>query len=256
MQANFVTIMMAGALVTAWTPASASSDAIAAYATAAAETLPDPVRQVLQSVKGEPRKMLATRAYLRADKALLSRWSWSEQQIADYQASVEYKALLNAVAAVNDRFAARNPGYSLFVNTQVRSLDLQLQRWNENPGVGQAAERIYVVVGDELRNGEYPAVPDSAATRRFVVFLKDLPPAIPVPLAAPGLSLHGQSRALDFQVRKGARTVAGPEVASVAGVWEKQGWARKLHEAVDPARGVFVGPLRSPNEPWHYEYVK
>jgi len=83
-----------------------------------------------------------------------------------------------------------------------------------------------------------------------------LPPAIPVPLAAPGLSLHGQSRALDFQVRKGTQTIAGPEVASVASVWEKQGWARKLQEAVDPAQGVFVGPLQSPDEPWHYEYVK
>ena len=233
----------------------ASSDVLAAYATQAAAALPPEARSALRSIEGEPRRLLATRAYLRADKSLLARWSWSARRIAEYERSDEHRALSEAIAQVNARFEARNPGYSLFVNTQVRSLDLQLERWNRNPGVERAAMRIHEVVQDEIRNGNYPATPDAKATQRFVAFLRNLPPMIPVPLAAPGLSLHGQSRALDFQIRKDGRTVAGPEVASVVEIWEKQGWARKLADAVDPSNGVFVGPLESLNEPWHYEYV-
>lgn len=234
----------------------ASSGVLVAYATAAAATLPAQARSVLASIDGEPRRLLAIRAYLRADKSLLARWSWSAQEIADYEHSAEQRALLAAIAEVNARFEARNPGYSLFANTQVRSLDLQLARWNENRGVAQAAERIYRVADDEIRQGRYPDAPDDEATQRFVSFLRKLPAQMPVPLAAPGLSLHGQSRAIDFQVRNGGRTIAGPEVASVRVVWEKQGWARKLEQAVDPSRGVFAGPLASPNEPWHYEYIR
>jgi hypothetical protein len=36
-------------------------------------------------------------------------------------------------------------------------------------------------------------------------------------------------------------------------VWEGQGWARRLAAVMRDTR--FVGPLQSPNEPWHYEYV-
>jgi len=249
-------ILSATAMLAMPLAAAASSDAAAAYATAAAATLPEQVRDALRSIDGEPRRLLATRAYLRADKSLTTRWSWSARRIDEYQRSNEYQVLLDAVAKVCARFEAQNPGYSLFVNTQVRSLDLQLRRWNENRGVAKAAERIHAMADAELRTGRYPATPDEKATRRFVAFLRNLPAAVPVPLAAPGLSLHGQSRAMDFQVRRGNQTVAGTEVASVAGVWEKQGWARRLERAVDPAQGVFVGPLKMPNEPWHYEYVR
>ena len=77
-------------------------------------------------------------------------------------------------------------------------------------------------------------------------------PSTAIPLAAPGLSLHGQARAIDFQVMQHDRIVAGPEVATVTTVWSEQGWSRKLHDAVQGTR--FKGPLAMPNEPWHYEY--
>ena len=236
--------------------AAAAEDSLSAYVDAASAKLPAQAQKVLQSMDGQPRRVLAMRSYLRTGESLATRWSWTAQEIADYERSAAYRSLLEEIDKVNARFEAQNPGYTLFANTQVRSLDLQLQRWNENRGVAKAAEHIYVIAGDELRRGNYPATPDEKATQRFVTFLRNLPAAIPVPLAAPGLSLHGQSRALDFQVRKDGRTVAGPEVASVPGVWEKQGWARKLHAAVDPEQGVFAGPLQSPNEPWHYQYVR
>jgi hypothetical protein len=42
-------------------------------------------------------------------------------------------------------------------------------------------------------------------------------------------------------------------MANVRPVWEGQGWANKLAAVMRDTR--FVGPLKSPNEPWHYEYV-
>ena len=66
------------------------------------------------------------------------------------------------------------------------------------------------------------------------------------------MSLHGQARAIDFQVMKGGKVVAGAEMAAVDALWSKKGWARKLRQAVQETH--FKGPLQSPNEPWHYEY--
>ena len=73
-------------------------------------------------------------------------------------------------------------------------------------------------------------------------------------LAAPGLSRHGRMQAVDFQVKQGDRTVAGPSYAQVAPVWEGQGWSQRLARAVHATSDRFTGPLATPNEPWHYEY--
>ena len=61
-------------------------------------------------------------------------------------------------------------------------------------------------------------------------------------------------QAVDFQVRRGDRTIAGPSTAHVAPIWEGQGWARRLAHAVRTTSNRFTGPLATPNEPWHYEY--
>ena len=89
---------------------------------------------------------------------------------------------------------------------------------------------------------------------RFADFLRAWRPVpAAAPLAAPGLSLHGRSRAIDFQIVQNGRIIAPTEVAKVRSVWEGQGWASKLAAAMRDTR--FVGPLQSPNEPWHYEYA-
>jgi hypothetical protein len=208
----------------------------------------------LQSIQGEPRRLLAIRSYLRADTSLEPRWSWTAQQISEYEQSSQYRALLQAIDAVNARFQSHNPGYSLFANTRVRSLDLQLRRWNENKSVASAARYLFKATRDELARG-YPSSPDAADTQRFVAFLQSTVLEVPVSLAAPGLSLHGQSRAIDFQVQRGQTIVAGPDAASVGRVWHGQGWARKLAQAVKSEPAVFDGPLRIPDEPWHYEFT-
>jgi hypothetical protein len=81
---------------------------------------------------------------------------------------------------------------------------------------------------------------------------------VPVPtptMAAPGLSPHGQMRAIDFQVHKDGAVVAGTRTATMAEDWDGAGWSAKLESAVRAASRRFVGPLESPREPWHYTYA-
>jgi hypothetical protein len=228
--------------------------AVADYLLAITHDLDPVATSALERIDSEPRQLLAVRGYLRAGKDLSSRWSWSAAEIRAYESSQEYRDLLAEIAAVRARFEAANPGYSLYANTTARSLDLQLQRWNSNALVGVIAERLQEAAMRELSAKSYPATPDARATVRFANFLREWRP-VPsaAPLAVPGLSLHGRSRAIDFQITQDERIIAPTEVAKVRSVWEQQGWADKLAAAMRDSR--FVGPLQSPNEPWHYEYA-
>jgi hypothetical protein len=224
------------------------------YLRAVTQDLPPAAKEALQRIDGKPRQLLAVRGYLRAREQLSSRWSWSADEIRAYESSQEQRDLLAAIALARARFEAANPGYSLYANTAARSLDVQLQRWNSNASVGVIAERLQSAASRELSAKSYPARPDARATVRFANFLRGWRP-VPsaAPLAAPGLSLHGRSRAIDFQIAQNGRIIAPTEVAKVRSVWEGQGWAVRLADALRGTR--FVGPLRSPNEPWHYEYA-
>jgi hypothetical protein len=224
------------------------------YLLAVTHDLPLPAKQALPGIEDDPRRLLAVRGYLRAGQELTSRWSWSSEEIRAYQVSQEYRDLLADIVAVRSRFEAQNPGYTLYANTAARSVDVQLQRWNSNRSVGVIAGRLHDAAVSELAGDAYPAHPDAKATARFAGFLRAWRPVpAAAPLAAPGLSLHGRSRAIDFQITQGERIIAPTEVARVHSVWEQQGWSAKLAAVMRDTR--FVGPLRSPNEPWHYEYA-
>ena len=228
--------------------------AVDEYLLAVTHDLPPAATDTLQRIDGKPRQLLAVRGYLRAEQQLSSRWSWSAEEIRTYEASQEYADLLAEIALVRARFEAAHRGYSLYANTSARSLDLQLQRWNSNKSVGVIAGRLQQAAERELAQSTYPAHPDAKATLRFADFLRTWRPVpAAAPLAAPGLSLHGRSRAIDFQIAQNGRIIAPTEVAKVRSVWEGQGWAKRLAAAMRDTR--FVGPLQSPNEPWHYEYV-
>ena len=228
--------------------------AIDEYLFAVTHDLTPVAREALQRIDSKPRRLLAVRSYLRAGKDLTSRWSWSAEEIRAYESSLDYSDLLAEIAAVRARFETANPGYSLYANTIARSLDLQLQRWNSNASVGVIAERLQEAAVRELSAKSYPATPDVRARLRFASFLREWRP-VPsaASLAVPGLSPHGRSRAIDFQITQNGRIIAPTEVAKVRSVWERQGWADKLAAAMRDSR--FVGPLQSPNEPWHYEYA-
>jgi len=235
------------------TPALAFA-AVDEYLLAVAHDLPPAAKDALSHIDGKPRQLLAVRGYLRAGQQLSSRWSWSAEEIHTYEASQEYADLLAEIALVRARFEAANPGYSLYANTSARSLDLQVRRWNSNKSVGVIAHRLQEAAQRELAQSTYPAHPDAKATLRFAEFLRAWRPVpAAAPLAAPGLSLHGRSRAIDFQIAQDGRIIAPTEVAKVRSVWEGQRWASRLVAVMRDTR--FVGPLQSPNEPWHYEYV-
>lgn len=232
-----------------------ASEAIIAHLNALAETLPEQARDALDHIVTTDRKLLAARSYAKSRAQLVDRWSWTARQIHEAEQSHEYRRMLASVRSVTAQFEADNPGFSLYANTQVRTLELQLERWNANPRVGSVALELQNALARELRTRAYPSQPSEESIARFKAFLVQWYPSAPAPLAAPGLSAHGQLRAIDFQITRAGRIVASTSVASVAQAWERPGWHHKLRSAVESAGGEFVGPLRAPNEPWHYTYV-
>ena len=207
------------------------------------------VSDALRRIADLDRRLLALRSYLRNEQSLGERWSWSQAQIEMYRQSAEYQELLGEIEKIRTRFERDNPGYQLYANTDVRSLDLQIQRWNENQGVAKVAAAL----GRELCT-RFDGRPPELTPETLRAALIEWQPPVPAPLAAPGLSLHGRARAIDFQVHRGHTVIAGPEVAKIADTWEAQGWSQKLHAAVMAVSARFKGPLKAPHEPWHYEY--
>lgn len=201
-----------------------------------------------------PFSLLAARSYLRSAAHLAERWSWTQARIDAYEGSPQQAALAAEIALVREAFEALNPGFTLFVNPRVRSLDIQLQHWNENASVADAGNHLLEALRAVVRAEGFAAPGTAVARARFESTLKAHQPQPTPALAAPGLSPHGQMHAVDFQVRQGVVTVAGPSTSQVQAVWLGQGWRERLESAVRRASDKFRGPLQNPDEPWHYDY--
>lgn len=223
------------------------------YITAAVQKLDPKVADAVARIEGAPRRLLALRGYLRSRAGLKSKWSWTADEIARYKQSAEYKAALAEVERVKAKFAEQNPGYSIEVNTEVRTLEAQIASWNRTASVGQAADALFAAVQTAL--AAYPAQPDTATLTRFQNLLSNQNLSVSPTVATPGLSQHGQLRAFDFKIRQGDKIVATTDSATVKSVWDAAGWTRKLNAAVTSASRKFAGPLAAPREPWHYTYV-
>ena len=212
------------------------------------------VADALLRIDGTGRRLLALRSYLRSSGHLAERWSWTQEQIAAYEDSPEHRGLLAEIDKVRETFTRENPGYELWVNPQVRSLDRQLESWNTNESVSEAAAGLAAAADALTRSTSFPANDETAARKALETLLREYRP-VPTPtVAAPGLSPHGQMRAVDFQVHRGDAIVAGPKTATIVTEWDAAGWSAKLDAAVRAASNRFVGPLASPREPWHYTY--
>jgi hypothetical protein len=213
------------------------------------------VGDALDRIDGTGRRLLALRSYLRAGDGLAGRWSWTSGQIAAYEASPEGRELQDAIRHVQEAFARANPGYELWVNPQLRSLDIQVERWNSNVSIAAAGDNIQRAATSFVQSSEFRLLDAAGASRAFREFLAAHVPDPTPTLAAPGLSPHGQMRAVDFHVQKGGQVVAGPTAATVASDWDAAGWTLRLQDAVRAGSAQFTGPLQVPREPWHYTYV-
>jgi hypothetical protein len=203
----------------------------------------------LRQIDGAERRLLALRAYLRADASLDARWSWSQAQLAAYPSTPEGKQASADIDAVIAAFAAANPGYTLQVNRLPRSLEVQIAHWNENRSVGVTAASLVRSLERQFAGSR--GAPDAQALRSALVAWQ---PQAAATLAAPGLSAHGQGRAFDFQIEHQGTVIAGIDFASARQRWDAAGWTGRLHAAVVGAGNRFTGPLASPYEPWHYAW--
>jgi hypothetical protein len=141
------------------------------------------------------------------------------------------------------------------VNPQLRSLDTQVESWNTTESVAAAADNIQRDAAGFVASPEFRSLDPAGASLAFRELLAAHVPEPTPTLAAPGLSPHGQMRAIDFHVQKGGQVVAGPTAATVASDWDAAGWTAQLQAAVRAGGAQFTGPLQVPREPWHYTYV-
>jgi hypothetical protein len=236
-------------------PASPSADvALEDHLAQLAARLDSRVAEALARVDGTGRKLLALRSYLRSRDHLAERWSWTQEQIQAFEGSPEHRDLQAEIERVREAFSRDNPGFELWVNPQVRSLDRQIESWNGNESVGAAAAQLVTDALDFVGRADLSAPQAGRARPALESFLVAYQP-VPTPtVAAPGLSPHGQMRAVDFQVHQGDRIIAGPRTATIATDWDATGWSSRLDAAVRAASRRFIGPLATPREPWHYTF--
>lgn len=242
------------ALAVPATVAQAAEDAVAEHLAAVRSALDPRAADALARIDGTGRQLLAARSYLRAGDGLAGRWSWSDAEIGAWQGSPAQSALDAAIARVRSAFEGANPGHTLHVNPEVRSLEVQLERWNTNASIATASAALAEAAAIAIQSQGFPAPGTPLAQAAFGDFLREFSPSPTPPLAAPGLSAHGQMRAVDFVVVQGDRIVAGAVTADIPSLWVGQGWGERLKAAVHASGAPFAGPLRLPDEPWHFDY--
>lgn len=215
-----------------------------------AELTPKVAVPAINAIPDTARKFLALRSYLRARKSLSEHWSWTEAEIAAYQGSPEQDALLAEIDQIKAHFAGQFPGFELYTNTKVRSLDVQIERWNENESVGVAADELLDAFKDDFLSDPGMELNLKAVS----LWLRGFRIDERAHLAAPGLTRHGRAHAIDFQIMKDGEIYAGAESEKIETLWREEGWAERLKSSIEVAGPSFAGPLKSPDEPWHFDY--
>ena len=231
-----------------------SADKMTSCLTAIANKLDHRAAEVINHLSGLGRQLLAARSYLRSADDLADRWSWSQQQIDAYQGSHAQQQLDLEINQVSVEFEFLNPGFTLHFNPDVRSLEVQIEHWNSNTSVAAAAEELQVSATTFLTSGAIAKASASDGCDSFAIFLVAYVPGTAATIAAPGLSSHGQMRAVDFQIVRDGQTVAATDTHDIERDWIQAGWRDKLAAAVIASGAQFVGPMEKPDEPWHYTY--
>jgi hypothetical protein len=196
----------------------------------------------------------ALRRYLRFQRekgstSIHDSWAWTARDSEQFLKEEPAKTLMANAATVQRTFAQSNKGYTLALSP-LRPLAKQVELWNKNTGVQSAAGTLKTEMLAELAKPAYKSPPAADEIKAFATNLVDRTMNPEPGNAAPGLSAHGQMRAIDFVVMQGSTAVASTDTATSETVWRQQGWAKKL--ADETARAGFKGPLKVPDEPWHW----
>ena len=217
------------------------------------------------------RRLLALRGYLAKEekegaKSLDDHWTWSKQQIADYKHSGDEREARKAIEKVKAGFNAqpdmKKAAFKLAGEPDPRTMKFQMDQWNDGKAVGAPAAAVYDQALTEIRKSSYKDSPDEESLSRFGAFLKKL--KVELYRATPGLSRHGQMRAVDFIAKnaKDPKLTLGASASQIP-EWRSTGCAAALKRAIDGVnaaakRTVFDGPLTKAKhgveEPWHYNY--
>lgn len=104
----------------------------------------------------------------------------------------------------------------------------------------------------ELQKVVYTEPPAGGAVAQFAAKLGNWVVSPEPSNAAPGTSDHGRGTAVDFVVMKAGKVVADTSTSPNSyAIWRgPHRWEEKLMAACKGSR--LRGPLKSPDEPWHW----
>lgn len=235
-------------------PAPPEHQEVQLYIDAAASGLDKRIRDAMRWIDGTNRRLLALKYYLAKGGAIRSQWTWTPREIVRFKKSADYGEALAEVEKVKAKFAELNPGYTLQVKTEVRTVEEQITIWNATPSITASGNKLLEECLELVNDSTFDAVPEKERIKQFRALLSSSKvPYVPT-AAVPGFSQHGQLRAFDFIIRQGELIVAGSDAATIRAVWDNSGWTAKLKTAIEQASDKLSGPLASPREPWHYTY--
>jgi hypothetical protein len=228
---------------------------VQSYIDLTAKALDKRIQSALEKIDGTPRKLLALKYYL-GRKSVKGSWAWTNKEMAAYRRSIDFRLANAEVDKVIALFQRTYPGYQLRTSKLARSLEDQLGLWNKTKSVTVASTNLTKQVVKAMATAAYPDTATKASLSKFQTLLKNHS-SKPVPtVAVPGLSHHGQLRAYDFIIWQGDKILAGSDGASIRNQWVGGGWGNRLRQVIYTASNKFDGPLQSPNEPWHYTYIR
>jgi len=200
-------------------------------------------------------RLMALRRYLRYQgqkgaTSIHDNWAWTAREAEQNLKLEPAKGLMTKAEAVRRNFAENNKGYTLALSP-LRPLAKQVELWNKNTDVQSIGATVKAEMLEELGQDMYVSPPTEMSIKAFAKRLSERDIKPEPGNAAPGLSAHGQMRAVDFVVMTGATTVATTDTSTSQKVWRDKGWAAKLAEEATSAG--LRGPLLIPDEPWHWE---
>lgn len=226
--------------------------------------------EVLDQIPDLNRRLFCLHRYIRildkrSGKWVDENWAFTKDEYKEWKKTDDFKMRKRELNAVQSRFSSSNKGYKLIAGSKFRPLGKQIENWNKNKSVRLNSETYYDMALVELKkpvyisldtflDAQFPKCTETevASIQSFYNFLNTKHrPKPSLMVATPGFSNHGTGLAIDFVVKKDDGTVVVS--ATDAAKWSSTGWGAKLATAMRGA-AHFSGPLKTPNEPWHWTF--